>query len=465
MVEGVNSSLNVGDFYRESVLPALAQRLDRAFPEFGWRRDRDGWVATNQQHTHARLGVRADRIVAHGAAPPGFLIHGSEPMLWTAYVNGGTVPRGADFVRAVRQIAERAGVDSSALDRSRPRDRRAELLEAFFGLCRDQLAGDRGAAARSYLERRGFPREAITDSGLGVIPPSADTSRLLEAGGYRPTEVAAAGVLADSRWPGRLCGAWRDTYGQIGTLWARALVDSEAAGSRYLYLRGASRTKLPPYGLSDLLTRPADVRREIVLVEGFFDLHQLRARGIDNVAALGGTSISPKTFEQLSRFGIEVVTLCLDNDKAGRAATVRAIENAARTRQSPDLYVVDATRLAPAKDPDEFIRDRDLAAWQELVGSRSCGIAWRACELLRIGRGASELQRRAALRRAGQWLGSLPPRLALEQEDAVRLVAEQCGYSTEAALRVFRERYWSRTGQGRQPARCRGDERAVGLER
>ena len=36
--------------------------------------------------------------------PPraGFLVHGGEQMLWTAYVNGGVVPRGADFVRAVK---------------------------------------------------------------------------------------------------------------------------------------------------------------------------------------------------------------------------------------------------------------------------------------------------------------------------------------------------------------------------
>jgi hypothetical protein len=59
------------DFYLEVVLPALAERLDQAFPEFGWRRDSNGWVATNEEHTHASLGVRAQRVVAHGSAPRG----------------------------------------------------------------------------------------------------------------------------------------------------------------------------------------------------------------------------------------------------------------------------------------------------------------------------------------------------------------------------------------------------------
>ncbi len=146
--------------------------------------------------------MRAERVVAHGPAPRGFLVHGGEPMLWTAYLNGGSVPRGGDFVRAVRELAGRAGVDPSPLGRSQPRDRRADLLRDFFGLCRFQLVGESGAEARGYLERRGFPDDAIADSGLGVVPAPAKTRSLLERAGYRQEEIAHAGVLADSRWPG-----------------------------------------------------------------------------------------------------------------------------------------------------------------------------------------------------------------------------------------------------------------------
>src|SRR5436190_1821497 len=109
--------VRVTDFYTEIVLPALADRLDQAFPEFGWRRDGRGWVATNEEHTHARLGVRAERVVAHGPAPRGFLVHGGEPMLWTAYVSDGAVPHGEEFIRAVRDLAERAGVDPAPIER------------------------------------------------------------------------------------------------------------------------------------------------------------------------------------------------------------------------------------------------------------------------------------------------------------------------------------------------------------
>ena len=289
--------VRIVDFYTEVVLPALAQRLDQAFPEFGWRRDSRGWVATNEEHTHATLGVRAERVIAHGPAPRGFLVHGGEPMLWTAYLAGGEPPRGAEFVRVVGELAERAGVDAAPIEREAPRDRRAELLEDFFKIAQRELISDRGRAARAYLEQRGFPIGSIETSALGVVPSFLLTESPLRASGYSDEEIKASGLFADGRWPGRLCGAWRNERGRIGTIWARAVDDTELDAARYLYLRGAARTSLPPYGLQRGV-------RDLVLVEGFLDHHQLRAHGVENSAAIGGTATNPRLFERLSRLGV-----------------------------------------------------------------------------------------------------------------------------------------------------------------
>ena len=422
----------VVDFYTEVVLPALAERLDQAFPEFGWRRDARGWVATNEEHTHARLGVRAERVVAHGPAPRGFLVHGAEPVLWTAYLAGGEPPRGANFVRTVAELAARAGVDTAPIERGAPRDRRADLMEEFFRLAGGELASERGEHARTYLEQRGFPLDSLADPGLGLVPPFVLVQQELRRSGYSNDELSSSGLFADRRWPGRLCGAWRNEWGRIGTFWARAVDDVQLAETRYLYLRGASRTSLPPYGLARGV-------EELVLVEGFFDHHQLRAHGVKNTAAIGGTATNPRLFERLSRLGVQEVTLAFDGDNAGRAATVRAVENATRARTSPSVYVA----AAFTKDPDELVRHHGVEAWGELLNTRECGVTWRAAELLADAEATDPpAKRRIALARAGSWLGSLPPRLALEQEDAVRTVAKQCGYSAEAAARAFRARFF-----------------------
>ena len=105
------------------------------------------------------------------------------------------------------------------------------------------------------------------------------------------------------------------------TFWARDISPSPEAGSKYLYLRGASRTGLPPYGWSEVAAEPIDSRRELLLVEGLLDVHHLRARGIANVAALGGTALAPEVLQLLAGRGVETVTLCLDRDEPGRRAT------------------------------------------------------------------------------------------------------------------------------------------------
>jgi hypothetical protein len=101
--------------------------------------------------------------------------------------------------------------------------------------------------------------------------------------------------------------------------------------------------------------------------------------------------------------------------------------------------------LGDAKDPDGFVRDHGIARFRELVDRAPCAVAWRALEL--IGDTSPDdpiARRRQALVRAGGWIGSLPARLSLEQEDAIRQVADRCGYSREAVERTFRTRFWDR---------------------
>ena len=445
----------IGDFYVDSVLPALAARLDEAFPEFGWKQDARGWVATNEEMTHRVLGVRADRVVAHGSAPAGFLIHGGSSTLWTAYLNGGVVPRGETFREVVAELAARAGVDLAPAERSSPRDRGTDLLEDFYALCQAELRGGAGDAARSYLGGRGFPPSVIEDIDLGVVPNELRTKGALQTAGYSELEIAQSGVIADGRWPGRLCGAWRDESGRIGTFWARSLRDSDSS-VRYLYLRGASRSDLPPYGMSEVVGLPRAERRELLLVEGLIDVHRLRADGFLNVAAVGGARVSSQTMEQLGRLGVESVVLAFDNDGPGREGLSSAIDAGTKTRGAPSLRVLEPKLLGETKDPDAFVSEHGISEFRALLGKADCAIHWRARELVgHVVPGDDGSVRRAALARAGTWLGTLSPRYALEQEDAVRSVASQCGYSTAAVERAFRARYWDAppSAAGERPRR------------
>ena len=433
----------IGDFYVDAVLPALAVHLDEAFPEFGWKQDARGWVATNDEMTHRVLGVRADRVVAHGSSPSGFLVHGGSSTLWTAYLNGGVVPRGEAFREVVAELAARAGVDRAPAERPTQRDRRTDLFQDFYALCQAELRGGAGDAARSYLGGRGFPPSVIADIDLGVVPNELRTKCALQTAGYSELEIAQSGVIADGRWPGRLCGAWRNERSRIGTFWARSVRDEDAS-TRYLYLRGATRSDLPPYGMSELLRLRPENRREVILVEGLIDVHQLRASGLPNIAAIGGSQVQPASITRLSRLGVESVVLAFDNDKPGREGIARAVDSISRTRGSPSLRVLEPARLGDAKDPDAFVRRHGLGPFREAAEAAECAISWRTIDLLEgVTTNSDARDRRAALSRAGTWLGPLPARYALEQEDAIRKAADRCGYSRAAVERSFRARFWN----------------------
>ncbi len=433
----------IADFYERDVLPALTRRLDAAFPEFAWVRDPQGWHATNQAFTHATLGVRADRVVCHGDAPRGFLIHGHGATLWTTYLNDGHPARGREFIAAVRTLAERAGLDTSSLERPPTSiERKANLLHDTFVLCRRELTSDRGVQARAYLESRGIPAQRAADSGLGLMPDANRIRLALASHGYSDAEITNAPITADSRWTGRIVGAWRDRHSRVATLWARTL--EPAADDRYLYLKGTARPDTVPYGLSTLLASGSRTEtRDLLLVEGVIDVHILRAHAIDNVAALGGTATNSRLFETLADLGIANVTLALDNDQAGKTATTRAIEAAANAARSPLVWVINPDLLDNAKDPGELIRDRGRESWTRATAAPVCGITARALELTGpLADLRHEPGRRAGLARANAWLGTLHPRYSIEQTAALDTVAKTLGYDPEAVRRTFRASHW-----------------------
>src|SRR5205807_7877370 len=129
-------------------------------------------------------------------------------------------------------------------------ERRARLLEDALAIARRDLAGDRGEAARRFLAGRGIPPDRLTETDLGLMPEPDRLRLALTSNGHTTAEIDASHLLTDTRWPGRIIGAWHDHHRHIITLWARTIdADDEP---RYLYLRGAPRGAGTPYGLSDL---------------------------------------------------------------------------------------------------------------------------------------------------------------------------------------------------------------------
>ncbi len=364
-------SPTIAERYENDVLHALTERLDQAFPEFGWQRDPRGWHATNNDYTHHAYGVRAERVVCHGDAPRGFLIHGHGPVLWTTHANHGQPARGRDFIDAVRSLAERAGVNleiAATTVQSAAAD-----LGRIFAVLEQTLREPIASNARAYLAERGFPKTAESLRDLGYHPGRDELRHRFAAAGLDPARLDRHPLLRDPRWEHRLVGCWRDHAGTPQTLWGRATTPD--AEQRYLYLAGGRRPQTP-YLLPDRATLRSGA--PLLLVEGVLDAHLLHAQGEANVAALGGTDLSSASLARLGALGVRQIVLAFDNDPAGYDALRRAMDTAVTVPAGPAPFVLDPDLLDDSKDPGELIARSGVSAWHDAAIAPICGVEWRA---------------------------------------------------------------------------------------
>jgi DNA primase len=409
------------EFFDQQVAPVVFERLDEIFPEFGFTRDQHGWRATNDETTRAFFGARADRVVCHRSG--GFYIHGQGPVPWLSHLESGAMPRGRDYVEAVRRLAHAAGIDTTPLDK--PQHARTHrdsgvtaIREAWFQHAIDLLDHPaRGADARAYLESRGITRLDALTGLVGVAPHQTEAWRRLVRDGHEPAAISASGVLADSRTPGRIVGAWRDQSGAVATIWARSTNPDTPSRERYLYTRCARRPALPYLAHETTAS-------SVVIVEGVLDALAIRARGHDAAVALGGSSAGEATWRALSRHGVRHAWLLADHDAVGDQACRAATRSLLRTDNAPRLSIRLAHLNAEHKDMADL-----LAAHPEL----SIDTAWLdACCIDCIehetrsilgAHGSEPSERQAAFDQATRFLASVPDSHAFGREAATRTLA------------------------------------------
>lgn len=283
---------------------------------------------------------------------------------------------GLSFPEALRKLAARAGVTieerpltSAEQQALKDRDVQRGIMLLAAQRYRDILTKHPdGAAARSYLQQREVDPDTAAAYGLGCAPARRDTLvQLLQEKGL-PLDVAAnLGVIrkGDRGWydllHGRLIFPIRDAQGQpIG--FAGRVLDSGLP--KYI-----NSPESPLYRKSsvlfgiDLALREIRLSRSVIVVEGYFDHLALYRAGIRNVLATCGTALTDGHIALLKKHA-ERVFLLFDSDKAGRSATVRAMELCLEQRLP--VYVIN---LPQGDDPDSFLQSHGPEAFQAKIES------------------------------------------------------------------------------------------------
>jgi DNA primase len=285
---------------------------------------------------------------------------------------------GLDFPGALQSLADRFGVelqtedeDPQASERRKRRERLQTLLARASAYYARYLWEAREAQpARDYLESRGLQEETLKEFRVGYAPSAWD--RILTASrraGFSDEELLAVGLAQRSQnRPGQIYDRFRerimfpstDARGNVIGFGARAMRENQ----RPKYLNTAEgelyHKRRVLFGLDRARAAAARIG-SVILVEGYTDVLALHQAGLSNAVGIMGTALTEEQISELERLA-KVLVLCLDADRAGQDAMLRAAQ--LTDRRKLELRVV---ALPDGTDPAELIERAGADALRELV--------------------------------------------------------------------------------------------------
>ena len=375
----------------------------------------------------------------HHEKTPSFSVNGEQNLYYCFGCKaGGNV---VQFVEEMEHLTYREAVEYLAKqihmpipetqedpDYERRRSQRERLLGANKAAARwyhAQLWLPENQRILDYLHKRGLDDGTIRKFGLGAAPEEWDAlTRALEQQGYTQEELRLAGltvVKQETRFDmfrNRAIFPIIDAQGQVLGFGGRAMGNAQP---KYLNTSDTPVfNKRKGVYAANLLRKQRDLKR-VILVEGYMDVVALIQHGVNGVVATLGTALTNEQARLLKRYAPEI-WVSYDGDSAGQHAIMRALEIfeqediRARVLFFPDNL-----------DPDEFIRQRGLDAFEHLRPLKAAEYRMqRAKEDLDL---SDDDQRIEYAKRCAQILSKV--REPVELETYLQTLAVQTGFSKD----------------------------------
>ncbi|MDB5179116.1 MAG: primase [Patescibacteria group bacterium] len=343
---------------------------------------------------------------------------------------------GVDFRQALEMLARKAGVELKERkgEDGSAKKLRARLFEAHeLAVKYFQASLVQNVKALEYVvKKRKLTRETIRDFQIGYAPDSweALTGFLLKKG-FTQAELLQGGLAGQKEgrstvydlFRGRIMFTICDREGRPVGFTGRVLDDSvpKYLNTPQTMLYDKSQA-IFGFHLAREAIRSQD---EVVLVEGQMDVVASHQAGVKQVVAASGTALTLDQLRMLSKL-TKNIKLSFDSDRAGLAATERAIEMG----QKLGLTLRMAEMPEGFKDADELILQQGVEAWKAAIAGAKYIVDYlfdRFAQDFDLGSAVGKrgyTDRLAAnLRRLGD---------PVEQDHYVKLLAEKTGTSEEA---------------------------------
>lgn len=290
---------------------------------------------------------------------------------------------GMDFRQSLEHLARKAGVDLTIYDTKGSQEiaqRKKRLLLAHnlaTNYYQHSMVKNPHVVEYVFKKRR-LSKQVVQDFKIGYAPTSGDALvQFLTKKGFSSQELSQAGLVnrfGGDLFRGRMMVPLMDGVGQVIGFTGRIIDDDSAAAQNAPKYLNTPQTLLYDksrhvFGLSQA-KEAIRANNYTVIVEGNLDVVSSHQVGITQVIATAGTAMTESHLRALVRLS-EHARLAFDGDKAGLAATERAVPIA----QAVGINLSIVSMPDGAKDPDELIQ-KDPALWQKAINDAQPAIDW-----------------------------------------------------------------------------------------
>jgi len=346
------------------IYPALYSQIDRALPEFEFKRTAGGYISTTGLKLTGETG-KAGKVYIYENNISHLIDHSNSmsKSLWD-YIQERY--RLTSNKEVLYKLAELSGVklpntdfDTEAYSKAK---RQAQIWEDVNSYLMNSLETSKDKQAedlRKYLKKRAYSPEDVRAMELGYIHSQAKLRAHLKSKGYSPEEIGSIQLTEAIGNTHTLTIPLREPVGDIIGLTVRNVKykDTDKVG-KYLNSTGLTKT--------DKLFNLRAIRgkKDLIIVEGLLDCLLASAKGIDNVVSLGGKGFNKAQLDTAIKHGAQKITLCYDNEEATIPNILKAIE---LIKNNSDLKIYVAQLPESIKDPDELISKQGAEAFKKVI--------------------------------------------------------------------------------------------------
>ena len=286
--------------------------------------------------------------------------------------------RGVSFMEAVQIIAERSGIQLAVDKNDLSQPKRQHPYQALYDIHTEAtkfyhavlMTTKMGEEARTYLYKRGLTDEIIKHFQIGLAPSEGNYLYQSMVGKFDEATIMNSGLfnLAESNlvydaFQNRIMFPLANDNGQVVAFSGRIWKESPQTEGHQAKYKNSRSTAIfnKSYELYHLDKAKPTIKKshEVYLMEGFMDVIAAYRAGIENAVASMGTALTHEHVQHLSMYCKKVI-LSYDGDKAGQAATVKALD------ELKDLSV-EIVSIPDQMDPDEFVQKNSPEELQYLL--------------------------------------------------------------------------------------------------